>query len=292
MPTGISLNAGVRFTAPSPNQPDKIRHRDDWYDPDNSAQGEPLMLEALTRYGQPISCSIVDRGWVFVSHGQDNLCIREQIQMIHLQTYVGGPNETDFRPDQEISVGWASSSDQRMSALAAGYPARQPELSRDGIERSETIPGWIFDYWLVSASMTADIGFVLQGTETPHFDVGILPNAPEEELQAPLHPIIQAFAEGIADMRPAESTRETAALIVEAATEKAVAKEIEVDDDGALSFELRLNRELLVIGELSIEGNLHINVYNDRHPNPDATIDEIWIKHMPQASVDDLMDLL
>ena len=57
-------------------------------------------------------------------------------------------------------------------------------------------------------------------------------------------------------------------------------------------FELRLNRELLIVGALSIEGNLHINVYNDRHPNPDATIDEIWIKHLPHASVDDLMDLL
>ena len=292
MPTDISLSAGVRFTAPSPNRPDKIRHRVDWYDPDDSAQGEPLMLEALTRYGQPISCSIVDRGWVFISYGQDNLCIREQIKMIHLQIYAVVPNETDFRPDQEISVGWASSSDQRMSALAAGYPARQPEIEP---RRDRTIgdnAGLDFDYLLASASMAADIGFVLQGTETPQFDVGILPNVPEEELQAPLHPIIQAFAEGIAEMRPAESTRETAALIVEAATEKAVAKEIEVDDDGALSFELRLNRELLVVGELSIEGNLHINVYNDRHPNPDATIDEIWIKHLPQASVDDLMDLL
>ena len=85
--------------------------------------------------------------------------------------------------------------------------------------------------------MTADIGFVLQGTETPHFDVGILPNVAEKELQAPLHRSFRPFAEGIADdMRPAESARETAALIVEAATEKAVAREIEVDDDGALSI--------------------------------------------------------
>ena len=241
MITDISTRTEDPFTASSPNQPDYIRHGYDWYHADDSAQGEPLALESLTRYGQPISCSIVYPGWVFISYGQDNLCIREQNRMIHLQNYVVVLSETDFSPDQETSVGWVSSSDQRMSALAAGYP----------------------------------------------------PNVPEEDLQAPLHPIIRAFGEGIADIRPEEHTRETAALIVEAATMKAVAKEIEVDDeDGALSFELRLDRGLLVVGELSIEGNLHINVYNDRHPDPDATIDDIWIKHLPQASVDDLMNLL
>lgn len=134
---------------------------------------------------------------------------------------------------------------------------------------------------------------VLLIRSTHDIDVDLLPSIPEEQSGYPLHPTVQAFGEGIADIRPEEHTRETAALIVEAATMKAVAKEIEVDDeDGALSFELRLDRGLLVVGELSIEGNLHINVYNDRHPDPDATIDDIWIKHLPQASVDDLMNLL
>ena len=52
----------------------------EWFITDDSAHFEPLMAEALTRFGQPISCSLVNRGWVFISHGQDSLCILEQIQ--------------------------------------------------------------------------------------------------------------------------------------------------------------------------------------------------------------------
>ena len=70
----------------------------------------------------------------------------------------------------------------------------------------------------------------------------------------------------------------------------AAAKEIEVDDtDGAMSFELRLNNGYLVIGELSPEGNLHANIYNDQHPNPNADTADIWVKHLPQVSAEDLI---
>ena len=77
------------------------------------------------------------------------------------------------------------------------------------------------------------------------------------------------------------------------AIEKTVQQEIGVDDvDGSLAFELRLNSGLLLIGELNINGVLRVNVYNDNEPNPDASIDEIWVSHIPQSSVTDFVALL
>ena len=168
MTTNIRFSAGVRFDAPSQNQPVRIQHEYDWYDPEDSAQGEPLTLEALTRYGQPISCSIVDRGWVFISYGQENLCIREQIRMLQRQNHIVFLNETDFHPDQEISVGWSSSNDQRMSVFGADYPARQTEIdSRWDITAGDD-PRLVFDFGLTGAITTADIDLFLQGTEAPY----------------------------------------------------------------------------------------------------------------------------
>ena len=106
------------------------------------------------------------------------------------------------------------------------------------------------------------------------------------------HPIVQSFASGFEGVRPSDSTVESAKTIVEAAMEKAAQKEIEVDDtDGSLTFELRLANELLVIGELSLDGHLQANVYNDRHPNADAGIEEIWVEHLPQTTAADLIAL-
>ena len=105
-------------------------------------------------------------------------------------------------------------------------------------------------------------------------------------------PIVQSFSKGLAGVRPSASTLEAANRIVEAAIAKAVEREIEVDDtDGALSFELRLANGFLVIGELSLGGNLHANVYNDRHPNTSASIEEIWVDHLPRISATDLIAL-
>ena len=115
----------------------------------------------------------------------------------------------------------------------------------------------------------------------------------EVHLEAPLHPIVQSFAAGIAGVRPSPETLEAAAKIVEAAIKKTSEREIEVDEtDGALSFELRLDRGLLVVGELSLLGNLHVNVYDDQHPNINASIEEIWVKHLPLASAEDIIALL
>ena len=104
------------------------------------------------------------------------------------------------------------------------------------------------------------------------------------------NPIVKSFAEGIAGDRPSADTVMTAAKIVEAAIEKAAEREIEVDDmDGALSFELRLKRGLLVVGELNLIGNLHVNIYDDEHPDDSASIEEIWVEHLPQTSAEDLI---
>ena len=105
-------------------------------------------------------------------------------------------------------------------------------------------------------------------------------------------PVVESFAKGFEGVRPSYSTVKTAGLIVQASMEKAAQKEIEVDDtDGALTFELRLTSGLLVIGELGLDGHLSANVYNDRHPDAGAGIEEIWVEHLPQTTAADLIAL-
>ena len=114
----------------------------------------------------------------------------------------------------------------------------------------------------------------------------------EQCFEATTHPAVQAFASGIAGVRPSISTLESAAKIVEAALRKTDQREIEVDDtDGALAFELRLASGLLVVGELSLRGDLHANVYYDQHPDVGASIEEIWTKHLPDTTAEHLIDL-
>ena len=115
---------------------------------------------------------------------------------------------------------------------------------------------------------------------------------PAAHVEDPLHPVVQSFANGFEGVCPSDSTLESARMIVEAAMERAVQKEIEVDDtDGSLMFELRLTSGLLVIGELGLDGHLSANVYNDRHPDACADIEEIWVEHLPQTTVADLIVL-
>ena len=169
MTTNISTSAGVLFTAHSLPQPHYIWLGFDWYDPEDSAQGQPLTLEELTRYGQPISCSIVDCGWVFISYGHENLCIREQIQAPQQENYVGLLDETDPYRGQGILVGWALPSDQGMSPLVAGYVAGQEEIA-EGSDRTIGVDAGLDFYdWLAEAITTTDIGSFLLGTEAPHF---------------------------------------------------------------------------------------------------------------------------
>ena len=119
-----------------------------------------------------------------------------------------------------------------------------------------------------------------------HADMGGLPAG------VPLPAVIRSFALGFEGDKPSGATLEAAQRIVEAAMEKTVQREIEVDDtDGALTFELRLASKLLVIGELSLDGDLHVDVYNDQHPDAGAGLKEIWVDHLPQTTVKDLVAL-
>ena len=104
---------------------------------------------------------------------------------------------------------------------------------------------------------------------------------------------IRSFAEGIAGVRPSSEVVATAVQILEAGTKNSIETEIEVDEsDGVLTFEFRLKRRsLLVVGELSLDGDLRANIYNDRHPDVDAGIEEIWVEHLPQTSAEELITL-
>ena len=106
-------------------------------------------------------------------------------------------------------------------------------------------------------------------------------------------PIIRDFAQGVAGMPPSPKALVAARMIVEEAARKAPAMEIEVDDaDGSLSFQIRTESGLLVTGELSFDGNLQANVYDDENPDSEASVDEIWVRHLPQTSAEDLMAFL
>ena len=105
--------------------------------------------------------------------------------------------------------------------------------------------------------------------------------------------IVKLFAQGLLGKTPTPDAVETARAIVQMASQKAVAKEVEFDeDDGFLSFELRLESGLLVVGELTLEGNLEANVYNDQNPDAEASIMDIWLQHLPNATKEDLFGLV
>lgn len=106
------------------------------------------------------------------------------------------------------------------------------------------------------------------------------------------HPALQSFSRGFEGVYPSSDTINAARIIVEAAEEKTLQREIEFDDsDGALAFELRLTNGYLVIGELSIEGELHVDVFDDEHPDTNASIKDIWVENLPRTTASELVSL-
>ena len=75
--------------------------------------------------------------------------------------------------------------------------------------------------------------------------------------------IVREFAAGVEGVRPGRSVVAMANRLVKAARQRTVAPEIAVDVDGALSFDLRLSNGLLLLAELSVNGNLDASVYDD-----------------------------
>ena len=143
-----------------------------------------------------------------------------------------------------------------------------------------SVIGWdILRHWSMHYDFSRGI---LELQTEPHKGIG--------PAESP-HQVLHAFLDGKTSGNPSENTMETAAMILKLAQERATANEMTVGEDGTLSFELRLNSGLLAAGELGTEGNLSLNVYQDQHPDPQADIDRIWLRHIPEASRDDLMEL-
>lgn len=103
-----------------------------------------------------------------------------------------------------------------------------------------------------------------------------------------MHPEVLAFAQGVGDALPTDQVMETATCIAEAVLEKTVEPEISVDDDGALSFDLRLSNGFRMFAELPIDGSLDVGVYDDRDPNQRAS----EVEYITNATADDLIALL
>jgi hypothetical protein len=106
----------------------------------------------------------------------------------------------------------------------------------------------------------------------------------------PLHSEVEAFSKGFEGVIPDSNTLEIASFIVNSALRSSKDVDLEFDDtDGSLSFQLRSQTGFLVVAELSLEGELHANIYNDENPDPNAGIEDIWIKHLPQTSPAELV---
>lgn len=111
---------------------------------------------------------------------------------------------------------------------------------------------------------------------------------PTGKPDATLHPAVQEFAAGVDGAQPGEAVMAMAARIVQAALERTADPEFSVDDDGALSIDLRLSNGLRMLAELPIDGTLDVGTYDDR--NSDRPPREVT--YLPNATAADLIALL
>ena len=114
------------------------------------------------------------------------------------------------------------------------------------------------------------------------------------ELQAPgerdakSHPAIRDFALGVDGSKPAEGVVTIAVRIVAAAIKRTVDPELSVDEDGALSLDLRLSNGLRMLAELPIDGTLDVGIYDDRDTDQLA----MEVEYLPSATAEELIGLL
>ena len=103
------------------------------------------------------------------------------------------------------------------------------------------------------------------------------------------HPAVREFAAaGVDGACPSAAVVATAARIIAAALERTVDPEFSVDDDGALSIDLRLSNGLRMLAELPVDGTLDVGTYDDR--NADRRAREV--AYLPNATAADLIALL
>ena len=108
-----------------------------------------------------------------------------------------------------------------------------------------------------------------------------------EDESAP-HPVIQEFALGADGILPNHDVVNMAERIVQAAIEQTIKPEFSIDDDGALSVDLRLANGLRMLAELPIDGALDVGVYDDR----DADRRAREVEYLPNATAEELINLL
>ena len=108
---------------------------------------------------------------------------------------------------------------------------------------------------------------------------------PEEQVDAPLHPVVASFATGFASVRPSDSALATASRIVEAAIGKTTQPEIEFDEvEGVLSLDIRMDSQHLLVARLDLTGRLTVNIYKDEEGT--------WLEHLPNITALELVDRL
>lgn len=106
----------------------------------------------------------------------------------------------------------------------------------------------------------------------------------KEWTKVDIPPIVQEFAAGLDGVTPSPETVAIAGRLAQAVLDYTAEPALAVDVDGALSFDLRLRNGLLLLAELSVAGTLDVGVYD-----PAAGKE---IRHFPQATADQLLDLL
>ncbi len=102
------------------------------------------------------------------------------------------------------------------------------------------------------------------------------------------HPAVVEFARGVDGVSPVADVMETAIRITKAALAGTVEPEISVDEDGALSLDLRLSSGLRMLAELPIDGSLDVGIYDDRDSGQRAR----EVEYLSDATADDLIALL
>ena len=97
------------------------------------------------------------------------------------------------------------------------------------------------------------------------------------ETKAAIKAALDEFAAGLDGKRPEPWVVEMAARIANAALAKTREPEISVDVDGALSFDLRLANEYLLLAELEIDGSIDASVYD---------LQDRLVQRMPKTTPD------
>ena len=100
-----------------------------------------------------------------------------------------------------------------------------------------------------------------------------------EEIQAE----ISNFSDGIAGVRPDSTVVHKAIRIARIATERAPHPDITTDEDGELSFYMRLHNGYLIMAEMSISGSIDVGVYG---------VDNKMVQRIPRATEREFVEVL